>query len=389
VSDSGNKDSRATARSPALGERSAGAASKKKGVGDGENRDRNRRVRDEALAKRGGQRDKSRAMVARGLDTSEMVDDALARSTHAVVQWTKNHFNAIQWVFVVGVALGIGWQIYSWRKSRSNEKVSDLLFEAVRAEQAKVADKQPEGEPTADEQTGLADDRRVFSSEEARLTTAVDQYRETLKSPFGKDAVTLASVGLAGALHDQGKYPEALKLYSEVKESELARSDADLRARAVEGVGLCYEGMGDTEKALKAFRELENTDIAEYTPLGQYHQARLLFSKGDKSGAKELLKKAAEKLKNLRIASQPIAYLEEVVHDLLVVIDPNAAATTPSSATEEQLRRLQDELANLNKAGEKSSEQLKKLLEKIGVSAEDLKKAGGPAQPAPKPNAPP
>ena len=37
-----------------------------------------------------------------------MVDDALARGTHAATGWLKRHLNVIQWVIVAVVAGGFG-----------------------------------------------------------------------------------------------------------------------------------------------------------------------------------------------------------------------------------------------------------------------------------------
>ena len=65
------------------------------------------------------------------------------------------------------------------------------------------------------------------------------------------------------------------------------------------------KGKGDLDGALKAFRELENTDTRGLKELGMYHQARILFAKGDTDKPTELLKGARERLKGTASASSP------------------------------------------------------------------------------------
>ena len=61
--------------------------------------------------------DEDAALAA--LDAGEIVDDALARATYTATVWLKRNFNVVQWVVVVLVAGGIGWQIYTWRTAKT------------------------------------------------------------------------------------------------------------------------------------------------------------------------------------------------------------------------------------------------------------------------------
>ena len=63
-----------------------------------------------------------------------MVDDALARSTHAAAGFLRAHFNKVQWVIMIGLVGWIGWEVYSWRHERDAEKATNALFKALSAE---------------------------------------------------------------------------------------------------------------------------------------------------------------------------------------------------------------------------------------------------------------
>src|SRR5690606_14913313 len=133
--------------------------------------------------------------------------------------------------------------------------------------------------PGPDRYTGLSDTRKEFPTEEARLAAAAAEYRKVADSTTGPTS-TLATLGLAGVLYDQGKYAEAQAAYEKVKNSPLATKDRDVRGRAIEGIGLSLEAQKKTDAAIGAFRELANTDIPGLKDLGEYHQARLLIAKG-------------------------------------------------------------------------------------------------------------
>jgi hypothetical protein len=87
-------------------------------------RDKNRRIREEAAEKRRKKREAAeRPAVARaGLDAGEMVDDALARGTHAIGGWLKRNFTILQWVLVIGLAGGVGFQIYRYHRDKTRPK---------------------------------------------------------------------------------------------------------------------------------------------------------------------------------------------------------------------------------------------------------------------------
>lgn len=330
-------------------------------------RDRNQRIREEAASKRRRKRESEErhANVRGNLEAGEIVDDALARGTHAATGWLKRNFNILQWVVVVGVAGGIGYQIYAHRRGKAEAAATDKLVAGVDAELARVG-----GAAEPDRMTGLEDVRQGFADQPARLAAAEKAYRAAV----GTDALgTLARFGLAGALFDQGKFQDALKEYQAVRLSQLASTDADLRCRAIEGVGLSEEGLKHPDQALAAFGELAKSDVPGFGPLGLYHQARLAKQKGDRDKAKELAKSALEKLEKARssdkaAAGDPPGFTESAARDLLASIDPSAAARPSApSLTPEQIQKLTEQ-AQGQDGKDISRESLNKLLKELQLN---------------------
>lgn len=363
-------------------------ASKSDAGGPQEIRDRNRRIREEAAQKRKGKRESQqrRTAPARNLDTSEIVDDALARSTHVAGNFLKRHFATVQWLVLAAVVGGIGYQIYSYRHRLNAATATDQLSKGLLAENARIG----EGQAAADRYTGLGDPRPVFSSEAARLKAADEAYGKS--EAQGGPLAVFAALGKAGVLFDQGKYKEAQTEYEKVKQSALAAKDRDLRGRAIEGIGLSLEAQKQVDPALTAFRELANTDIPGFNSLGEYHQARLLITKGDREQATKLLKKAYDRVSNAgdkdkdkKAAAAPAAprFLEHQIRALLATLDPTAVPKPESQLSQsEQLRRLQQQLQSAGN-GKMDPKQLEELLSKLGAS----KSNGAPE--APNEEAPP
>jgi tetratricopeptide (TPR) repeat protein len=302
-------------------------------------RDRNQKVRDEAAQKRKTRRDaERRAAVTRNLAPGEMVDDALARSTQVATTWLKRHFNKMQWVIVAAAVGGIGSQIYKARVHKNEAKATDALMAGVFAQLGRVGT-EDEGGP--DPSTGIEDPRQHFADDAARLKAAEEHFRAADGSPTVK---TLAQLALAGVLFDAGKSKDALAAYQAVQGSAVAKTDADVRLRSLDGAGLAQEALGNKEAAQKGFRELSNSDIAYFAALGFYHQGRLAFAAGEREPAKELLKKAIDKAGTPAAESAP-SYVAHASRELLASIDPSAVPAKKSGLTPEQLQALMQQAA--------------------------------------------
>lgn len=346
-------------------------------------RDRNRRLREEAASKRKTKLDERRAPV-RNLEAGEIVDDALARSTAAAGEWLKKNFNVVQWFILAGLVGWIGYAIYSYRAGRAAEKASALLSAAIRAEDARIGSDDSKPDP----QTGIIDTRPAFPTSAERVRAAERQYRAIADGSSQSAAATLARLGLASVLYDQGKYADAKSAYQSVADSKLAAQDADVKGRALEGVGMSLESLGDKDGAQKAFGTLANLDTLGFGALGTYHQARLAFAANNPEKAKELLKEAQKKLDagektDDKKSVGASGYLEQSVRDLLRRIDPNAVTPSSNALTADQIQELQEQMGSPGADGKgMSSAKLQELLKQMAKST-----SGGKAPPAPAPPA--
>ena len=341
---------------------------KKKPASAEEIRDRNRRLREEAAARRRQRREGEKTAAATGLDASELVDDALARSTHAVTQFVKRHFNVVQWIIVVGVVGGIGWQIYSWRTNQQIEKASDVLMNAVEAEHGVVA-----GAATPGDDDEGAVPRPKFPNEQARLEAAASAYRKAAEARPGSGTALLARMGLAGVLYDQGKFEQARQEYDAVKTSPLASKDTDLRGRALEGLGLSLEAKGNRDAALKAYRELENLGVVGFDALGLYHQARVHFAKKEQGKAKELAQKVVDKIEKGASADFRASHLSRAARELLYTIDPASAPAGPAGLSPEAVEQLKQQFL-------KDPGKMQKFLQDMAKQSKDLAGQAAPIQ---------
>jgi hypothetical protein len=309
-------------------------------------KDRNARVRAEAAEKRRSRREREQASAPRrNLDASEVMDDALARSTHAAAGFLKSHFNKLQWVIVGGLAVWIGWEVYSWRHARQAEKSSQALFKALTAEMGKVGD--GEGANDADP---AEDTRRSFKTDDERLNAAKKEYLLASGSTTAA-SVVLADLGAAGVAYDLGQYKEAQAAYEKVKQHPAFGTDNDIRGRTLEGLGMTLEALKNDDGALKQFRELASMDSANFAALGMYHQARLLKSQGKNEDALKLLEKAGEKLVLLKDTPGAIRYLRVSVMELYQALDPKKAGELQQKLMPADiLKQLQEQMGAVNAA---------------------------------------
>ena len=327
-------------------------------------RDRNRRLREEAAGKRRTQLDERRAPV-RSLEAGEIVDDALARSTAAAGEWLKKNFNVVQWFLIAGIVGWVGYAIYSYRAGKAAELASAKLTTAIRAEDARIGPDDTKPDP----QTGIVDTRPAYPTNADRLKAAEAQYRAIAQASSPSTAASFAKLGLASVLYDQGKFADAKAAYQSVKDSKLAAQDANVRGRALEGIGISEESLGNKDAAQKAFGELANIDGFGFGALGSFHKARLAFAAGEADKAKDLLKDAQKQLDAATNKSEKKTlgnpgYLEMSVRELLRRIDPNAVTPTPSSLTAEQIQELQEQMGSPDDGPGKgmSKEKLNELL---------------------------
>lgn len=346
-------------------------------------RDRNARVRAEAAEKRRARREREQGGAPRrNLDASEVVDDALARSTHAAAGFLTKHFNKVQWVIMAGLAGWIAWEVYSWRHARTTEKATDELFKALAAEMGKVGSSASED----NERGGPEDTRRTFATEEERLKAAKSEY-VLASTSSGSSTAVLADLGAAGIAYDMGQYKDAQAAYEKVKQHPAYATDSDIKGRTLEGLGMTLEAQKQDDAALKVFHELANMDSANFAALGMYQQARMLKGQGKTEDAQKLLDKAVEKLVTLKETPAVIKYVGSQVIELYETIDSKKAHELSQKLMSAEALKQMAPAGGADPA--KMNEQLQKLLQEM----KDKQKGQpvpmpGPVAPAPEAPAP-
>ena|GEM_PF-735763 len=348
-------------------------------------RDRNARVRAEAAEKRRSRREREQgAAPRRNLDASEVMDDALARSTHAAANFLTKHFNKVQWVIMAGLVGWIAFEVYSWRHERNAEKSTDALFKALAAETGKVGAGNAD---VGDERGGPVDARPTFASDEERLKAAKSEY--VLASAVNGKAAVLADLGLAGVDYDLGQYKEAQAAYEKVMQKPAYVTDSDIKGRTLEGLGMSLEAQKNEEQALKTFRELSNMDEANFSALGLYHQARILKQQGKNDDAVKLLDKAGEKLARLKETPGAIRYLGSQVMELMELMDPKKAKELSTKLmSTEAAKRLAESNALGGVDGQKIGPELQRRIQEMMDKQRNQAPAPMPGPVAPAPEAP-
>jgi hypothetical protein len=254
--------------------------------------------------------------------------DPLIERIHRGRQWIKGHqqvFAALVAVVMLGAGGAFGW---TYRENKKEAEGSALLAQGFADEHGHVSEKDDDD----DEGSRARELYPTFKSLTERRNAALAKYREVEGKYPGTGAAILARLAEAGLLLDQEDPKGAIAAYEDVKGSALAAADAEVRGRALEGVGFARELMAqsdsaNTEKhldeALAAFKALEQVDVQGFRELGMYHQARVLQAKGDKAKAVEILKDVYKRVIEPG-ESHPFSYLEFVAEDRLREIDPSA-----------------------------------------------------------------
>jgi predicted negative regulator of RcsB-dependent stress response len=304
-------------------------------------KDRNARVREDAVRRGLLKKRNEQAQKSIPLAPGEMVDDALARGTEASLKWLRSHLNVLQYVILGAVGAAVAWYFYDSHQSKRAETASAELAKAVLDERGRIGEA-----PKAEDGMPDVDPTPWFKTAAEKREAVAKAYGQVAGEFASTGPGMLAKLGEANAHLDAREWDKAEAAFRATRESSLAKVDADVRGRAIEGLGYALEGKGDTEGALKAFQDLAATDVRGFKELGQYHQARLLFAKGDAAKAKEILKPLSDKL-HAPSDQKPLQNLANDVDDLLRRIDPSAAPQKPGpslgrSASPEDMARIQE-----------------------------------------------
>jgi hypothetical protein len=276
-----------------------------------------------------------RPSTGRAASGQSMEADPLLDRTVRLGEWLKEH----QQVFgaIVAAALLTGGGLLGWTywQNKRDADASALLATGFADERGAVANKDDDEEEEDGKQASLYP---TFKTAAERREAALAAYRKVEAKYAGTGAAILARLSEAGVLLDQGDAKGARGAYEDVKASPLASADAQVRGRALEGIGFADELLAQTEPdakdkhldaALSAYKQLEQIDLKGFKELGMYHEARVVQAKGDKAKAVELLKDVAKRVSEPG-ESHPFAYLQSVAEDRLRDLDPSALPPKPT-----------------------------------------------------------
>lgn len=306
--------------------------------GEGAEADRNLKAR-ELLQRRRESAEEKRPVQ---LLASERVDDALSRGTTGSLKWLKANSTAVQGVLAFVLVAGGAGLYWKHRMDDQTAALSAVLGKATLAERGRVSE--------GTEETSEEDKRRelypVFKSAAEREEKALAGYRDAAARAQNKPAGALGKLGEAGILLDRKDFDGAKAAYEGVLASSLAKTDDDVKARALEGLGFVLEGKGDLDAAMGRYQELQQVAAVGYRELGLYHQGRLLEAKGDIEGAKAKIKEVYEKVTEVKVAKHPFTNLGTLADERLAALDPTH---TPKRALDsamdpEELQRLIEQL---------------------------------------------
>jgi hypothetical protein len=262
--------------------------------------------------------------------------DSLLESASRARRWVGQHREAFGGLVAIAVlATGglFGWMYWQDKRVDDASAVLAQAFADEHGHLSEKADDEDDDEPRAKQLYP------TFKSAGDRREAALAKYRAVESKYAGTGAAILARLSEGALLLDAGDAKGAIAAYDDVSGSPLARADAEVRGRAIEGRGFALELLAQTdsagaeklrEGALLAYRDLQAVDMAGMKELGMYHEARVLLAKGDKAKAIDLLKEV-HKVVGEPADSHRFSYLEFVVEDRLRELDPNALPPKPKA----------------------------------------------------------
>jgi hypothetical protein len=243
--------------------------------------------------------------------------------------WAKKNQGTVSAVVGAGVLALAGVGAYTYYEKRQETQASVELAKAIADEKGRIGDPDKE-----DDEGRPHDPRPVFKTAEDMREAALKKYRVVESKWRGTGAAILARLEEGSLLLDKHDIPGARSAFDDVKDSPLAKADAEVHGRALEGLGFAKEleaegQQGDARKASledagKIYRELENTDVLGFQELAMYHQARIFEKQGDTAKAIDMLKKLHERVTKPGENHPFATYLEHVSEDRLRALDPTA-----------------------------------------------------------------
>lgn len=278
-----------------------------------------------------------------------------------VVEWAKKNQKVVTWGSIAAVVALLGGVGYTYREQHAEEGASTELSKALLDERGRIGEAAKDDDDTSTIPT--------FKTADERRDSALAKYRSVAAQFPNTGAAILARLSEGALLLDKKDADGAITAFNEVKNSALAKADAEVRGRAIEGIGFANELKASAtpaeatkylDAAITAYKDLENNVSARgFKELALYHQARCHEAKGEKDKAKELLVDVQKRM-NEGGTGHPFPYLQEVAIDRLRAIDPSlvqAPMRMPGAGgngklDEAQIQKIIEQMKKKQAAGE-------------------------------------
>jgi tetratricopeptide (TPR) repeat protein len=243
---------------------------------------------------------------------------------------------------IVGVVLGVialGFAVVLGRSylATGDAEQAQRLASAIELANAPL-------DPADDDGKG-ADDKPVFKTAADRASKAAEAFAAAVKLSPDSLAASWARLGQAGVLLGAGKADQAVPLFQASLTAH--KEDPVVGARALEGLGIALEAGGKSDEALKRYEELKSFDGGANKDLAEYHIARIKLAKGDREGAKTLLKELYDRLSAPAEGAPRSRYLKGEVEARLAELDSSLVPAGGGEAQQfspEEIQRLIQQL---------------------------------------------
>jgi hypothetical protein len=258
--------------------------------------------------------------------------DPLIERTVKLRKWIEQNRQTFGVLVAVALLGGGGFLGWTYWQTKHEAEASAMLAQGIADEHGQVSDKDDDD---TDKRASLYP---TFKTVAERRDAAIAKYQEVESKFSGTGAAILARLAEAGLLLDKGDAKGAATAYGDVQASPLAKADAQVRGRALEGVGFADELLAQSDSAnkdkhlddaLASYKQLEQVEVEGFKELGKFHEARVLEAKGERDKAVALLKDVYAVVHGPGENHQ-FEYLESAVEDRLRQLD--ATALPPKAA---------------------------------------------------------
>lgn len=217
---------------------------------------------------------------------NNILADAVEEQAVQASNWFADNARVLT-LTVGGLCLaGAAWVGFQTVTQKKAGEAATALAEGVKVSLAAVES----GDVPAEED---ASDEETFATAQARSEKALAGYRKVQKEHAGTDAALWAQLGEGSELLSLGKGEEAGRAFGAVAS---ATEDDFLRYRALEGHGFALEAQDKLDEATQKFAEIAKLANGAFKPASDFHLARLLATRGDQKGAKDMFSKLVDSL---------------------------------------------------------------------------------------------